>query len=481
MKVLLLEPFVPDESKWGSFSVEKGYILPLGMLAIYSYLRAKKINTQWIDTQFGDFTSHHLREVLSDQDIKFVGIPVFTNSAAHSFRTATLCKQYRPDITVVFGGVHATILPERTFNECDAVDYIIMGEGEVTFYELIEKLAAQQPVDGILGLAYRNGKGIIKNPPRPFFRNLDDLPMICYDDINLNRYVPHPTQYNTLPCQAFVTQRGCPYPCTFCEASATLGKMARRYSPARVIDELEVLIKKHGTRSIYFQDSTFSINMNYTAELMEKLINADFKISWACNTRADKVNPELLKMMKRAGCWMVNYGVESANQQSLDIFRKCITPDDSERAVKMTKKAGLDVLCNFILCIPGEDEKMVLNTINFAKKLLPDLALFYLPVPFPTSELYNICRKMGGLRENVTWEDFLCVDYDNPVYVNPLIGKEKMKALYHKAYRDFYLNPAYIVKSTFKLRSYDNIKRAFRGLKALSSFLKKDNKQELAC
>ena len=472
MKVLLLEAFIPDENKWGSFSAERGLVLPLGMLAIYSYLKHKDVETIWVDTQFGDFTEYHLRKLLQDKDIGMVGIPVFTNSAYFSFRTARLCKEIRPDMAVVLGGVHVTILTEQTLKENEAVDYIIAGEAEISFYELAVKLSAKESVNDIPGLAYRNGSQIVMNPQRAYVKNLDDLPMNCYDKVDLPRYVPHPTQYTVLPNQAFVTQRGCPYPCAFCEASAVLGKATRRYSPERVIAELEILVHKHGTKGIYFQDSTFTINIDYTTKLMEALIKSNLNISWACNTRADKVNPELLRLMKRAGCWLVNYGVESGNQKSLDIMRKCLTVEANRAAVQMTKKAGIDVLCNFILAIPGEDEAMVLNTIAFAKELMPDLALFYLPSPFPTSDLYHICKKMGGLRENAPWEDYLVVDFKNPVYINPLLGKEKMQALYKRAYQDFYLNPRYIMQSLSKLRSPTNTRRLARGANALLSFLK---------
>ncbi|MCB4755591.1 MAG: B12-binding domain-containing radical SAM protein [Elusimicrobia bacterium] len=471
MKVLLLEAFAPDESRWGSFSVEKGFVLPLGMLAIYSYLKSKGIDVQLIDTQFGQFTRQHLQTILADKEIGIVGIPVFTNSAHHSFQTAALCKEIRPDIVVVLGGVHVTILPERTLMECPAVDYVIMGEGEYTFYELVTSLSSKKPINGLAGVAYRDGDKIIVNPHRPFISNLDELPMTCYEGLDLSKYIPHPTQYIVLPNQALVTQRGCPYPCVFCEASAVLGKVARRFSPERVMAELDLLVKKYGTRGIYFQDSTFSINRDYTMKLMELLIKSDLDIKWACNNRADKVDKELLTAMKRAGCWMINYGVESGNQASLEVLKKCMTVEDNEKAVELTKKTGIDVLCNFIIAIPGEDEAMVKNTIRYAKKLLPDLALFYLPTPFPTSPLYDICKKSGGIRENVTWEDYLLVDYDNPVYVNPLLGKDKMKAYYKKAYRDFYLNPRYLLQAVAKLRSPTNLKRLWRGLRALRHFL----------
>ncbi len=159
---------------------------------------------------------------------------------------------------------------------------------------------------------------------------------------------------------------------------------------------------------------------------------------WSCNTRTDVVDPELLSMMYDAGCRIVFYGIESGNQQSLDILKKKITVEHQEEAVRWTHEANLNVICSYMLCIPGETEEMVENTLKYAKRIGSSMALFYLPVPFPGSELYQSCKETGGLRETKNWNDFLSVDYDNPVYINPLIGKERMKYWYKRAYWDYY-------------------------------------------
>lgn len=465
MKVLLLEPFVPEEAKWGSFKTAKGFILPMGMIAIYSYLKSKGVNVKFIDTQFAEYSKDDIRKlILEDNELKIIGIPVFTNSAYYSFNTTKFCKQVRPDLTIVLGGVHVTVLPERTLQECPWADYIVIGEGEITFYELVSRLAGGKTPTDIAGIGYRANREIKINSPRPYIQNLDELPLTCYEDIDLSRYVPHPTQYKILPNFPFLTQRGCPYQCTFCEAAIVHGKKIRHYSVERVINELEILVREFGARGIYFQDSTFTINRNYTLQLMEKMIEANLNLQWACNTRCDRVDAELLQLMKRAGCWMINYGLESANQESLDILKKGFQVEQIIKSIEMTKKIGIAAVGNFILAIPGENQEMVENTIKFAKKLLPDIALFYLPVPYPGSELYQICRKTGGLREDALWEDYLAVDFDHPVYINPLLGEKKMKYYYRKAYREFYSNPRYLIKMLFKIRSYDDIKRYWRGL-----------------
>lgn len=464
MSTLLLEPLVSDSAKWGRFSAGKGFVPPMGMFSIYSYLKSKGREVRFIDTQFGEFGEDEIRGLLaSDKNIRTVGIPVFTNTAFHSFRTAKLCKEANPAVKVVLGGVHATAMPERSLRECPSADYVVLGEGELTMDELVGRIEAGRPAGDVQGVAYMQVGRYVQNECRPLIKDLDSLPLTAYEDIDLSRYVPHPTQYKVLPNFPMLTQRGCPYKCTFCDASLVHGKQVRQFSVDRIISELELLVGKHGAKGIYFQDSTFTMKKEWAAQLFEKMIAKGFRLQWACNTRVDRVDPELLKLMKRAGCWMINYGIESANQQSLDMLKKGTTVEQAVKAVADTKKAGIDLTCNFILCLPGEDAAMVENTIRFSKQLFADMSLFWLPVPYPGSELAEICRREGGLREGAKWEDYISFDFDNPVYVNPLIGAAGMREYYRKAYRSYYMNPRYILKALWKLRTLDGIRRYFRG------------------
>lgn len=464
MATLLLEPLVSDAAKWGKFNVGKGYVPPMGMFSIYSFLKSKGKDVRFIDTQFGTHSENDVRKLLSsDKSIKTVGIPVFTNTAFHSFRTAAICKEANPNIKIVLGGVHATAMPERSFRECPSADYIVLGEGELTFNELTDRIEAGKPAYDVKGISYiKDGKFTV-NECRPLIDNLDDLPVTDYDNIDLSKYVPHPTQYKVLPNFPMLTQRGCPYKCTFCDASLIHGKKVRQFSVDRIISELELLSKKHGAKGIYFQDSTFTMNKSYAAELCEKMLAKNLKLQWACNTRVDRVDPELLKLMKKAGCWMINYGIESANQSSLDMLKKGTTVEQAVISVRDTKKAGIDLTCNFILCLPGEDAAMVENTIRFSKQLFADMSLFWLPVPYPGSELAEICKRDGGMRGDAKWEDYISFDFENPVYVNPNFGAKGMREYYRKAYREYYLNARYILKMLWKLRTWDGIRRYFRG------------------
>ena len=473
-KILLLEPYYPPQASWGSVKVEQGYLPPLGTISIYRYLSAKGFDVSFIDTQFGDFTEESLRSALRDGKYDLVGLPLFTPTAEYAFNTARMIREVLPDCVILFGGVHATSRSAETLDECPSCDFIIRREGEVTITELIEALSTNDPdMSRIEGLTWRTSAGEAQlNPDRRLLPELDALPIGMFGDLDLARYVPHPTQYIRLPNYPFVTQRGCPYPCSFCEAHVALGKKLRLYSPERAIEELKVLKYEKGARGIYFQDSTFTINRKYVVELFSRMIKEGLNdLLWSCTTRTDRVDPELLSLMYEAGCRNILYGIESANEQSLQVIKKGITAEHQAMAVGWTHKAKITMTCSYILGLPGETEEMVNNTIQYAKKLSAQMGLFYLPIPYPATDLYEACLKTGGIRPHEKWSDYLSIDFDNPIYINPLIGKERMKYWYKRAYLEYYTTPKVWLNNAKALYWNGGAKRYLRGVNALRARL----------
>ena len=440
----------------------------MGMISLYTWLKSRGYNVDFLDTQFGDHDDASLVAALRRGAYDIVGIPVYTSTADYAFRTAKLVKSALPGATVVMGNIHVTALPDLSMSQCPEVDFIIRHEAEYAFDELIQALADPgRPVEGITGLVYRRGDEVVNNEQRPFLADLDALPLGFYGDLDLERYVPHPTQYVRLPNFPFLTQRGCPYPCTYCEASLILGKKLRMYSPDRVVDELRSMKEEKGARGIYFQDSTFTMNRKYTIALMERMIAADLGLVWSCNTRADRVDPELLAAMYEAGGRRIIMGSESGNQESLDLVRKNTTVERQTQGVEWIREAGFGYMTSFIICLPGETEDMVQNTIDYAKKLGAAVSTFYLPVPYPGSALFDSCKADGGLRSDTTWSDFLSIDFTNPVYVNPHFGVEGMKYWYRRAFRQYYCSPRTWMANLREVQGVEDLRRGLRGLRAL--------------
>lgn len=473
-KILLLEPFYPAEAAWGSVKVEQGFLPPLGLISIYRWLTAKGYDAKFVDTQFGDFTAESLKALIREGRYDMVALPLFTPTADHVFNTARLVREVLPDCVIVYGGVHATSMSAETLEESPECDFVIRREGELTIVELLEALKAHATdFSGIVGLTWRKAETTsVLNPDRDLVPDLDDLPVGMFGDLDLSRYVPHPTQYVRLPNYPFVMQRGCPYPCTFCEAHVALGKKLRLLSPERVVEELKILKYEKGARGIYFQDSTFTINREYITKVFNLMIKEGVNdLLWSCTTRTDRVDPELLAHMHAAGCRNILYGIESGNEQSLKVIRKGITVERQALGVEWTHKAKITMTNSFIICLPGETEEMVANTIRYAKSLAAQMSLFYLPVPYPGSDLYHACKADGGMRPWDNWGDFLSIDFDDPIYVNPLIGKERMKYWYRQAFVEYYSSPRVWMSNLKALARNGGIKRYLRGVNALRALV----------
>lgn len=471
LKILLLEPIYPPEAAWGSAKIEQGYLPPIGTISVYNWLRYRGYDVDFIDTQFGDITPEILTVCLREAAYDVVAMPVFTPTAEYVYETARVVRSALHDCKIVLGGIHVTSLPTVAFEQCPECDFVIRHEAEYTFDELLQELAdGANDWSNIEGLCYRDREGKPKiNRQRMFIGDLDSLPLGFYSNLDLTRYVPHATQYVRLPNYPMMTQRGCPYSCSYCEAATILGKKTRYFSTDRVIEEMKILVNEKGARGVYFQDSTFTIKKAWTMELMEKMIKENLGIRWVCNTRADRVDPELLEAMYKAGGRQIAMGIESANQQSLDVVQKGCTVEQQTQGVEWVREAGFRYVTSYIICLPGETEDMVKNTIDYAKKLRPNIAMFYLPVPFPGSKLYLTCKETGGLRRDVTWSDFIAIDFDNPVYVNPNFTIESMRYWYKRANIEFFLHWRTWMTNLTAIRNFDDITRLARGGRAVGS------------
>jgi radical SAM superfamily enzyme YgiQ (UPF0313 family) len=469
LKILLLEPLYPASATWGSVKVEQGFLPPIGLISIYSFLKYRGYRVDFLDTQFGNHTEESLAAFLREGQYGVVGIPTFTSTADYCFNTARLVRAALPRAKVVFGNIHASSQPELTLLQCREVDFVVKHEGEFTFDELLRAIADEESAAGIAGLAWIENGVFTETPNRPFISDLDVLPHGFYSDLDLTRYVPHPTQYVVLPNYPVVTQRGCPYPCTYCEASVILGKKARVFSVPRVIQELKILRDVKGAKGIYFQDSTFTMNKKYVMELFDQMITQKLGLIWSCNTRADRVDEELCDAMYKAGCRQIILGIESGNQQSLDLIKKQTMVDVQTQGVRTIHRNKISTACSYILCLPGETEDMALNTIEYAKFLSARIGMFYLPVPYPGSVLYQACAADGGLRRTDQWSDFLAIDFENPVYVNPLIGKTRMREIYQSAFRSYYSDRRVLWANVRALGQGLPLSAAFRGVHALAA------------
>ena len=295
---------------------------------------------------------------------------------------------------------------------------------------------------------------------------LDFLPFPARDLFPMERYVPLPNQYKRLPLTNMVVIRGCPYVCTFCDQAATI---ARRRSPQKVIDEIKHCVENYGTREISFWDDTMSYHKKWMVEFCNLLIDAKLDLIWSCYAAINTVNKEILELMAKAGCWNIFYGYETGVEvlaQNIKTNRKNRSMDYIMEVTKWTKDAGIEIRGSFMIALPGETPELAEQTIKDAIKLDPHYAQFSIATPYPGTALYNEIK--DGQWGKLTTKDFSEYQGWNVVFLpDGYKNAEEVIKMSKKAFRSFYLRPSYIIKAILRIRSFEDIKRYFRGFYAL--------------
>ncbi|MEW5691814.1 MAG: radical SAM protein [Candidatus Hydrogenedentota bacterium] len=471
MKILFLIPFINRKEQWGPWRWGAGNNqFNYGIASLAGYLESKEIDVGLIDMQF--LKDKDLGIMLNKEMPDLIGISCYTPTYKASIELARLCKNINSDVKIIFGGAHPSLYPRDTLEENSFIDFVVVGEGEITLYELIKALQDMRyDFSDIKGLAYRKDGKVLINPKREFIDLSKDSTLPAYKIFPLDKYIIQATSYKKLPTYTLVASRGCPYNCTFCQVKQFLGSRMRYKSPEILIKEIRYLKDNFNARGIMFQDSTFTTDWNWLKKFCKLMTDERLNdLTWMCFTRADRVNKEILSMMKRTGCYGMSYGVESANQKSLDLLKKGIKIEQIIDTVKLSLEMGFYVTTTYMLGIPGEDESDVMRTIKLANTLATHIAHFYLPIPYPESELYYQCKETGGLREDIIWEDYNMFDDERPVYINPKIGLKKMVALKNYAVKKYYINPRVIWRNIKEINSKDDIIKYWDAVKSLAGF-----------
>lgn len=319
------------------------------------------------------------------------------------FEAARVIKSFDKSVHIVLGGPQGTAVPDVCLsNPC--IDSVVIGEGEITLCALLGALGDDRKMSKVRGLAFRNRSGrIIHNPPRPLISDLDSLPLPALDIYPRRFWCDRSSK--KYPVGIFIS-RGCPYRCTFCADKVTWRYTHRLFSAERVVGEMNLLNKKYGSDYFNFFDSTFTLNRAYVMELCELMLRKRRKkYVWTCGTRSDLVDLELLRLMKKAGCYIITYGFESGTQRILDYIRKDVTVEQNRQALIMAHEAGIKVGTTFCIGFPTETKKEILETIRFAVKVRPDGCGFNIAIPYSGTDMAADALKTGYMRDGYTPDD----------------------------------------------------------------------------
>lgn len=447
--VLLINPPIHIVQDW---FYERGKYSPrLGLAYLGAYLEQQQVSCRIIDAKFEGLGLDNVVERVKMLSPKLVGISAMTTELPDAALLAETLKKCMPQVKIVLGGIHASVLPDETARGFPCFDFLICGEGEVTLYELVSALTRREHLGSIAGLIFRENGRIVRNRPRPLTENIDAL--------------PNPAWHLFPPAQIYAlrTSRGCPYQCVFCMLIS--GNTVRFRDPVRVVEEIETIYERYRCRTFEVSDELFGYNSETTHGLLDLLIRKGLgkKIVWMAQTRVDVINEELLKKMKMAGCSTVGFGIESGNEKILASLRKGITLPQVRHAVALAKKAGLRVRGFFILGLPYDTEKTMRDTIEFASRLETDsLSLMNMCYSPGTKVAHMAERGEGNYRLMFSgWDEY--IQRKGRVLEMQDVPLKKMNALRFRGSVLFRLRNFRIAKLTepFKFHNFGTIFKWF--------------------
>ncbi len=434
---------------------------PISLATIAALLKKNKFEVKVIDCIVAKINKVGLKKIISDFKPSLVVINAITASIKSDLGVASLTKKISRDIKTAAFGIHVSALPKDSFILEPKLDYLIRGEPEITTLELAKTLLTNKKIDKVLGLSYKAGKKVVNNSDRPMIHNLNLLPPPAWELIDVTKYK---MPFSAKPFLLVGIGRGCPYNCQFCADKAYYGQVLRLPSVRKVISEIERDIKEFGVDEFLFWTESFMINPKFAESVCREIIKRKLKIRFVVNGRVDQVNPKLLQLLKKAGCWMIGFGIESGDNHILELMQKGITTEQIKKAVIMAKKAGLEVTGHLIVGYPGETKATIEETIQMAIKLDLDFAQFYTSVPFPGSQLYLLAKKKNYI-VNKNWTYF---EQNFSVMNLPGLKAKEVETLRAEAYRRFYLRPKMIFKTLIRIRS---LPEAFYFAKMARDFL----------
>ncbi len=467
MKVMLISPPYPKDKIFRKSMKNLGAVLPpLGVAYIAAMLEKDGHEVKIIDgpawaTVFG-YEFKELEKDIKDFSPDVVGISASTSQIDHARKAASLAKSASKDCVVILGGTLISADPNALLAFED-VDFGVYGEADLTFSEILKAVEGKKPVEGMEGVIWRENGSVKFLKPKVII-DLDQVPMPARHLLKMEIYRPSPANFRRVPATTIMTSRGCPYQCIFC-SRPTEGTAFRAHSAERVVEEIENLVTKYGIKDIQIFDDTFSLIPSRVEKICKGIIEKKLDVGWNCMTRVDKINPELLALMRKAGCYEIGFGIESGSDRILQFIKKSTTTDLIRKGVKMTKDAGIDVRGFFMIGFPTETKEEILQTIKFAKDLDVDVAQFMVSTPLPGTEMWEIAKQNGTISDD--WNSFTFYAPSKMPFSSNLLNDKELLSMYRKAYKSFYLRPKFMLRQLLRIRSLVDVQRSWLAAKGI--------------
>jgi radical SAM superfamily enzyme YgiQ (UPF0313 family) len=479
MKVLLINPPRENEIIGNNPSIieeERGHNPPLGLLYIAAYLEKHAgHDITVIDSQVEGLDYESLTERIRSVNPDIAGLTAMTMTLIDVTKTIAIIKSINKNIRVVLGGPHVHLFPDETIN-LENVDFLVLGEGEVVFKDLLDNIEDLSVLKKIPGLVFKEDGKIVNTGIQPAIKDLDALPFPA------RHLVPY-EKYSSLLSKGDVvttifTSRGCPFKCSFCDRPH-LGKAFRARSAMNVVDEIEECVKI-GINEFLFYDDTFTVNKKRVLDICNEIVSRRLDIGWDIRARVDTVDEEILQHLKKAGCQGIHYGIEAGTEKILKILNKGITISKARQVFDLTRRYNIPVLAYFMIGSPTETKEDIFSTFEVMKALKPDYVHMTILTPFPGTKIYLDGLKNGNI-EHDCWRKF--AEDPTPDFIPPIWGetftREELNDLLTEGYRKFYLRPSYILKRIVKVRSFNELKKkTIAGIKVFLMKVSADKKSK---
>ena len=458
----------------------------LGILSVATYLKNRRpeIELKFVDGRAEELTFADVAKRVREFQPDLVGLTCLTFNYYDTLRTARIVKEVCPAAKVCVGGWHTTLYPKETLAQ-KAIDYVVFGEGERTFLELVDAIRNNNDPVGVLGLGFKAHGEVVMNAARPtedaprqmtvlapdlpitvhgelaqrmqltmnrgrpVDKKLDEIDFPDFSLVDIGRYSHILDRgFNvTLPMES---SRGCPFACTFCDIRRT---QFRYRSPDLIADEMERWARK-GVRDFFFVDDNITVNKPRALHLFEEIVRRGLNVEFKVSSRIDRLDDEIMEAMKRAGVSRVSVGIETSKQKYLDLMQKEITVEQIEDCLARARKIGLPVFAFMMLGLPGQTRREMLEEADFLKKHKVEYASFSVMTVYPKTELLRLALASGDIKED-PWQAFA----ENPVpdmeapYVNGVYSVEELKKIQLEVTRRFYFSPRVLYRRIREVKS----------------------------
>lgn len=427
---------------------------PLNDLYVATHARNGGIDIEFIDASVEPGRYDALLNTRFG-DIGAVVIMSSTQSFRQDLAVLRTIKSLNPEVRSILYGSHPTFMPEYCLKE-EGVDFVVLREAEESIRALLQTLFRGESAGHLTGIGVRSADGSYHvNPPRPLM-DLDDLPIPDRRLLPANMTYFNPV-VRKLPYATMQTSRGCPGRCIYCTSPSFYGNRYRFRSVDKVIEELQE-IEALGYREVFFRDETFTVGRNRVREICEAILSKNIRLEWIANGRVDMVDERTMRLMKRAGCHMLKFGVETGNDEILRVYRKGTTCAQARVAFEAARSVGLATHAHVIFGGPGETPETIDKTIEFVKSIRPSMASFGILTPYPGTPLFDmVAESRPEIRdgsdsnmENLHVEGF---------YSDAICGMSgsMLSRKVIEAYRRFYLRPAYLLGRLISNRSLEEL------------------------